>query len=79
MTRPKNKHESKLQELIAAARQRNIEVRMEKLLREVGYRTHSGRCRIKNRQMIFIDRDAPLADQIEFLAAELAQENPGNN
>ena len=67
------KHESRLSELIGAARQMNIEVRTEKLLREVGYRARSGRCRVNGREMILIDRDAPISDQIDFLSAELAQ------
>jgi hypothetical protein len=67
----RNKHESRLQELIGAAKQMNIEVRTEKLLREVGYRIRSGRCRLKDRELIVIDRDAPISDQIDFLAAEL--------
>jgi len=69
----RNKHESRLQELIGAARQKNIEVRTEKLLREVGYRTHSGRCRVRGKELILLDRDAPIVDQIEFLATALAE------
>ena len=73
MTQVKNKHEARFQELIAAAKQMNIEVRTEKLLREVGYRARSGRCRVNGREVILIDRDAPLSDQIEFLSAALAE------
>jgi hypothetical protein len=72
MAHAKNKREARLQALINAARERNVEVRMEKLLREVGYRVHSGRCRVNGRELILIDRDAPISDQIEFLAAVLA-------
>ncbi|MGH7823663.1 MAG: hypothetical protein ACREQ7_00570 [Candidatus Binatia bacterium] len=78
MAHPKNKRESRLQELIAAAQQMNIEVRTEKLLREVGYRTRSGRCRVKGQELILIDRDAPISDQIDFLAAELGHQTTGN-
>lgn len=60
--------------MINAAKERNIEVRKEKLLREVGYRVHSGRCRINGREVILIDRDAPISDQIEFLSNALAHE-----
>ena len=67
------KHESRLSELIGEARQMNIEVRTEKLLREVGYRARSGRCRVNGQELILIDRDAPISDQIDFLSAELAQ------
>jgi hypothetical protein len=71
MANPKNKHEGRLQELVSAARQMNIEVRTEKLLREVGYRIRSGRCRLNGRELILIDRDASISDQVDFLAAEL--------
>ena len=73
MAQTKNRQEAHLQELIVNANSMNIEVRTEKLLREAGYRAHSGRCRIKGRDVILIDRDAPIADQIEFLSNELAE------
>lgn len=72
MQRPKNRQEARLQDLIVSAKQLNIQVRTEKLLREAGYRAHSGRCRVKGQELIVIDRDTPLVDQIEFLANELA-------
>jgi len=72
MAQPKKRRESRLQELLGAAKQLNIEVRTEKLLREVGYRAHSGRCRVKGQELIIIDRDTPLDDQIDFLSGELA-------
>jgi hypothetical protein len=68
----KKKNEALLQELIAAAERMNIEVRTEKLLREVGYHARSGGCRVKGQQLIIVDRDATLRDQIEFLTEELA-------
>ena len=76
MTQPKNKHEARLQQLIGAAKQMNIEVRTEKLLREVGYRARSGTCRVNGQEVILIDRDAPISDQIDFLSAELAARQP---
>ena len=76
MSQPK-KQQARLQELIAAAARQNIEVRAEKLLREVGYRVHSGLCRVQDRQLILLDRDAPLADQIEFLSTLLAEAKAG--
>jgi hypothetical protein len=72
----RNKNESRLQELIGFAKQKNIEVRTEKLLREVGYRIHSGRCRVKGRELILLDRDASVSDQIELLATVLAEASP---
>lgn len=73
MATPKNKQESRLQELILSAKRRNIHVRTEKLLREAGYRAKSGSCRVKGQDVILIDRDARISDQIEFLASELAE------
>jgi hypothetical protein len=70
-TAKKKKVDSALEELTATADRMNIEVRTEKLLREVGYHARSGRCRLNGRDLIIIDRDAPLPDQVEFLAAEL--------
>jgi hypothetical protein len=71
MAQVKHKQQLRLQELISTAKQMNIEVRTEKLLREVGYKPRSGRCRINGQEIILIDRDAPLSEQIDFLAAEL--------
>ena len=73
MTQSKNRQEARLQDLIVKAKTMNIQVRKEKLLREAGYRTHSGRCRVNGQDVILIDRDAPIGDQIEFLAGELAE------
>ena len=79
MQRPKNRQEARLQDLIVSAKQMNIHVRMEKLLREVGYRAHSGSCRVKGQELIVIDRDIPLIDQIEFLTNELAARRTEEN
>jgi hypothetical protein len=73
MAQTKNKQEARLQELIQDAKRLNIEVRSEKLLREAGYRAKSGSCRVQGRNLILLDRDARISDQIEFLAAELAE------
>ncbi|HJX11763.1 MAG TPA: hypothetical protein VJ733_14855 [Candidatus Binatia bacterium] len=75
MARSKQNNEARLQELIAVAKQKNIEVRTEKLLREVGYRARSGRCRVMGQDVILLDRDAPVGDQIDFLASALADKN----
>lgn len=69
----KNRQEVRLQELILTAKQLNIEVRTEKLLREAGYRAKSGSCRVNGQEIILLDRDTGVAEQIEFLAAELAE------
>ncbi len=72
MGHAKKQLEARLQELIGIAKHMNIEVRTEKLLRDVGYRARSGRCRVNGRDLILLDRDATMSDQVEFLAAELA-------
>jgi hypothetical protein len=76
MASMKQKQQSRMQQLIGTARQLNIEVRTEKLLREVGYKPRSGRCRVNGQEVILIDRDAPISEQIEFLASELDLQNP---
>lgn len=73
MAHGNKKFEARLQELIGAAKRMNIEVRTEKLLREVGYRPRSGSCRVKGQEVILLDRDAPINEQLDFLTAELAQ------
>jgi hypothetical protein len=78
MGQGKSKQNSLLQELIDTAKQLNIEVRTEKLLREVGYRARSGSCRLKGQDLILLDRDAPVGDQVDFLAAELAERKTQN-
>jgi hypothetical protein len=65
-----------MRELIGTAQQMNIEVRTEKLLREVGYKPRSGRCRVNGQEVILIDRDVPISEQIEYLASELTSKNP---
>jgi hypothetical protein len=71
MAQSRYKSEARLQELMGTAKAMNLQVRTEKLLREAGYRVHSGRCRVNGQDLILIDRDTSIADQIEFLAAEL--------
>jgi hypothetical protein len=73
MAQMSKRFEARLQELIDAAKRINIEVRTEKLLREVGYRPRSGYCRVNGQEVILLDRDAPISEQLEFLAAELAE------
>ncbi|MGB7946877.1 MAG: hypothetical protein WCH75_04255 [Candidatus Binatia bacterium] len=73
MVQTKQKQETRLNELIGAAKLMSIEVRTEKLLREVGYRARSGRCRVRGKDLILIDRDASISDQIDFLSTELGQ------
>lgn len=69
---PKPEQLAVLEELKAAAAKLGLKVREEKLLREVGYRVRSGRCRVGEEQVIFLDRNAPPESQIDVLIDELA-------
>lgn len=77
--RQEKKAKALLEELVARAKGLGIEVRTEKLLREVGYRAHSGRCRLNGKELIIIDRDAPLTDQVGFLKTELSEPPLGSS
>ncbi|HUN58487.1 MAG TPA: hypothetical protein VMU41_10270 [Candidatus Binataceae bacterium] len=58
-------------ELADAAKRVGIEVRREKIMREVGYRVRGGPCRLRDQDLIILDREQPPADQIEVLADAL--------
>jgi hypothetical protein len=60
-----------VEELIEAAGRCGLEVRREKLLREVGYRARGGACRLHQKELLIIDRDQAPADQVEILAEAL--------
>ena len=62
-----------LEELKAVAVNLGIRVREERLLREVGYRVRSGACRLREADMVLLDRGLPLSAQIEVLADVLAE------
>jgi len=61
-----------LEELKNLATQLGFEVRLEKLLREVGYRVRSGSCRVREAHVILLDRALPPNAQIDILVEELA-------
>jgi hypothetical protein len=61
-----------LDELKALATQLGFEVREERLLREVGYRVRSGSCRVRQTQVILLDRGLPPSAQIDILIEELS-------
>jgi hypothetical protein len=73
MVQTKQKQETRLNELIGAAKLMSIEVRTEKLLREVGYRARSGRWRVGGKDMMFIKPDAGRSDKIDSMWNEIAQ------
>jgi CheY-like chemotaxis protein len=60
-------------ELIEAARRLGLEVRREKILREVGYRARGGPCRLRDQDLIIIDREMPPGDQLEVIAEALKE------
>ena len=61
-----------LDELKAVAEHLGIRVREERLLREVGYRVRSGACRVRDTNLVLLDRGLPLSVQIDILADALA-------
>src|SRR5713226_7159667 len=58
-------------ELTETARRLGLEVRREKILREIGYRTRGGACRLRERDLVIIDRDQPASEQLEVIAEAL--------
>ncbi len=59
-------------ELEQAAEKVGLEVRREKILREVGYRARGGACRLRERDLVILDRDLPAHEQLEVLAQALS-------
>lgn len=64
--------EKLLEELKQLAGQLGYEVRQEKLLREVGYHVRSGSCRVRETNIILLDRSLPVNAQIDVLVEELS-------
>ncbi|MGH7899213.1 MAG: hypothetical protein ACREQQ_14755 [Candidatus Binatia bacterium] len=62
-----------LEELKTLATRIGLEVREEKLLREVGYHVRSGTCRVRQQNLIFLDRDLAPAARLEILVDELSR------
>ena len=58
-------------ELAQAAQQVGLEVRREKILREIGYRTRGGACRLREKNLVIVDRDQPASEQVEVIAEAL--------
>ncbi len=75
-SRGHHKPNAKLHELIEFAQRLQIEVRSEKLLREVGYHAVSGSCRLGEKKLIILDRDLPVKDQVDLLADEIRKSVP---
>ncbi len=62
-----------LGELKEVATRLGIQVREEKLLREVGYRVRGGGCRVRDQDIVFLDRDRPVTERVDILLDELSQ------
>ena len=67
------KVEAILQELKDLAARVGLEVREEKLLREIGYQVRSGCCRVREKNLLFLDRELPPASRMEILLEELSR------
>jgi hypothetical protein len=66
-----------LEELKGLAVRLGLEVREERLLREVGYQVRSGCCRVRDQNILFLDRDLPPAGRLEVLLEELSRRDLG--
>ncbi|MGH7913163.1 MAG: hypothetical protein ACREPW_00740 [Candidatus Binataceae bacterium] len=62
---------SMVEELAQAAERVGVQVRRERLLREVGYRARGGACRLREKNLVIIDSAQPPADQLEVLLEAL--------
>ncbi|HUY27130.1 MAG TPA: hypothetical protein VMV27_06880 [Candidatus Binataceae bacterium] len=60
-----------VEELSEAAGRVGLEVRRERILREIGYRARGGACRLREKDLVIIDREQPAAEQLEVLADAL--------
>jgi hypothetical protein len=60
-----------LDELIEAAERVGLKVRRERIMREVGYRARGGTCRLRDSDMVIIDRDQAPHEQLEIVAEAL--------
>jgi hypothetical protein len=61
-----------VEELTRVARELGFDVREEELLRDVGYRPRSGRCRVRERDVILLDRKLSDPERMEVLCVALA-------
>jgi len=61
-----------LDQLEEVASSIGIDVREERLMREVGYTVHSGPCRVNGREVVLLDSNAQLAELIDAMLDFLA-------
>lgn len=60
-----------VEELAQAAERIGLQVRRERLLREIGYRARGGACRLREKDLVIIDSAQSPADQLEVLLEAL--------
>ena len=60
----------RLKEIAVAS---GLEVREERLLREVGYSVRSGICRVVDQEVLLLDKNATPAERIEALCSLLSE------
>ena len=58
-------------ELAEVATRVGLEVRRERILREIGYRARGGACRLRDKNLVILDREQPAHEQLEVLAEAL--------
>jgi len=58
-------------ELAEAAIRAGLEVRRERLLREIGYRARGGACRLREKDLVILDPNQPAGEQLEVLVEAL--------
>lgn len=59
------------QELRSFAERSGIEVRCEKLARDLGYKVRSGGCTVKGKKWVIVDKTLPAGDRLDLLADEV--------
>ncbi len=68
-----NRQENLFRELRSFAEQCGIEVRCEKLPRDLGYRVRSGGCTVRGKKWVIVDRTLPARDRLDLLADEIRE------
>ena len=68
-----NFQENLFRELRSFAERCGIEVRCEKLSRDLGYRVRSGGCTVNGKKWVIVDRTLPARDRLDLLADEIRE------
>ena len=77
-TSAKNTAQERLfQELRSFAERSGIEVRCEKLARDLGYKVRSGGCTVKGKKWVIVDRSLPAGERLDLLADEVRESVDG--